>query len=113
MGLLSRRRPDRGADHSPEAASGLGADPAPSESEEAADSEVISASTLNAVPDWATLPPIPPSLPEMPWVVSRHFDESLVSWQPPERFIGTLGHSVSASAPSGVVDGLAVSLPAP
>ena len=45
----------------------------------------------------------------MPLVVSQHFDESLVSWQPPERFLGPLGHSVSPAAPSGVVDGTVAS----
>ena len=43
----------------------------------------------------------------MPWVVSQHFEESLVSWQAPERFLGTLGHFVSPTAPSGIVMGLA------
>jgi Domain of unknown function (DUF4157) len=76
--------------------------------------EVITASSLGAAPAWATLPALKPSLPAMPLIVSQRFDESLVSWQPPERFIGPLGHSVSPDAPSGVVDGAAamtVSLP--
>ena len=44
----------------------------------------------------------------MPWVSSRQFGDSLVSWQPPEVFLGPLGHSVSASAPAGVVKGVAI-----
>src|SRR5205823_2444734 len=48
----------------------------------------------------------------MPKVVPN-FEPSLVSWQPPKRFIGQLGHSISASGPSGLVEGMAVLPPAP
>ncbi|HET6915497.1 MAG TPA: DUF4157 domain-containing protein [Acidimicrobiales bacterium] len=43
----------------------------------------------------------------MPVVVSRHFDDSLASWQPPERFLAPLAHSLSPDAPSGSVEVLA------
>ncbi len=69
--------------------------------------------TAADVPDWAKLPPLAPLLPEMPFVVSQHFDESLVSWQSPERFVGALGHSISDSAPSGVVEAMTVLTPRP
>ena len=118
MRLPTWRRPDRHADSdggadSPEFEHDAGSSPDPTESADPTpadepEPDVIRASTLADVPDWATLPPMAPSLPEMPVVVSRHFDDSLVSWQPPERFIDTLGHSVSSTAPSGVVEGIAV-----
>lgn len=103
MGVLSRWRPARGADRL------VNAPDAPA----AAGPEIIRASTLAATPEWAKLPPPAPLLPPVPWVVSQHFDDSLVSWQPPELFIAPLGHSISASAPAGVVEGLAILSPAP
>jgi hypothetical protein len=110
MGLLSWRRSARGSDRTPEAppaaAAAAGSHPAPEQ-------EVIRASTLTDVPEWAKVPPLAPLLPEMPSVVSRHFEDSLVSWQPPERFLAPLGHSVSPSAPAGIIEGIAVLSPGP
>ncbi|HET7523559.1 MAG TPA: hypothetical protein VFJ79_05380, partial [Acidimicrobiales bacterium] len=88
--------------------------PGPDEAASARDEDIISLSTLARVPDWARIPPITPALPEMPVVVSRHFDDSLASWQPPERFLAPLAHSLSPDAPSGAVQGLAqLAEPAP
>ena len=114
MGLLSWRRSARGSDGAPKAPeappsaapSGGGGPPA------SGDRAVIRADDLMRVPDWATLPPMAPILPEMPFVVARRFDDSLTSWQPPEQFLRPLGHSVSPTAPAGVVDGIMVLTPA-
>ena len=111
MGLLSWRRSARGPDRAPTTAAATAAEPEPVSGSN--DHEVIRAATLADAPDWAKLPPLEPLLPEMPWVVSQHFDESLVSWRAPERFLAPLGHSVSPAAPSGVIDGLAILSPAP
>ncbi|MDE3203556.1 MAG: DUF4157 domain-containing protein [Acidobacteriota bacterium] len=56
---------------------------------------------------------MPLSLPPMPDIVSKQFDRSLVSWQPPERFIGEMGHLITDSAPTGIVEGLVVVTPGP
>lgn len=113
MSLLNWRRSARSADHPPVDPPDTDASPTLADAPLPPEHEVIRASTLADVPDWATLPPMAPSLPEMPVVVSRHFDDSLVSWQPPERFIDTLGHSVSPTAPSGIIEGMAVLSPVP
>ena len=108
MGLLSWRRSARGSDSAPkDPVSPQGSLDSPGRPEH----EVIRAGTYATVPDWARLPPIAPVLPEMPWVVARHFEDSLTSWQPPERFLRPLGHSVSPAAPSGLVEGIMVSSP--
>ncbi|HMC38111.1 MAG TPA: DUF4157 domain-containing protein, partial [Acidimicrobiales bacterium] len=56
---------------------------------------------------------MPPSFPDMPVVVSTHFDQDLVARRPPELFIGELGHAVSESAPAGMVEAVAVLVPVP
>ena len=110
MGLLDRFRPARGDD------SDLGADDL--DRHEATDTpepsplDVIRPETLwPAAPEWTKVPVMRPSLPAMPVVVSTHFEDSLTAWQPPERFLGDLGHSVSDSAPSGMVEAVAVLAP--
>ncbi len=75
--------------------------------------DVISAETLAAVPEWAKVPPPQPLLPPMPVVVSQHFDDSLVSWQPPEMYIGNLGHAVSSLGPSGLIEASLTRVPEP
>ncbi len=112
MGLLSWRRSPRGSERAPKAP-GPTAPAARGGPSASAESAVIRADDLTRVPDWATLPPMAPVLPEMPFVVSRHFDDSLTSWQPPEQFLRPLGHSVSPAAPSGLVDGLLLLTPGP
>ncbi len=98
MAALSRWRNGRGAHES-----SLAENP-PARPER----DVIRASTFAERPEWATLPPLEPLLPPMPWVSSRQFGDSLVSWRPPELFLAPLSHSVSASAPAGVVQGVAI-----
>ena len=115
MGLLSWRRSARGSDRAPKAPEAPGPT-APSEGGGSPGAEagpVIRAGDLTRVPDWATLPPMARVLPEMPFVVSRQFDDSLTSWQPPEQFLRPLGHSVSPTAPSGLVDGIMLLSPGP
>jgi Domain of unknown function (DUF4157) len=63
------------------------------------------------LPGWQMIPPIEPVIEEPPWIVSQHFDDSLVARQAPPQFIGDLGHSVSDTAPSGVMEGVAVLAP--
>ena len=110
MGLLSWRRSARGPDGAPK---GPVSPQRSLEPPSRPEHEVIRAATDASVPDWARLPPIAPVLPEMPWVVARHFEDSLTSWQPPEQFLRPLGHSVSPAAPSGLVEGILVSAPGP
>ena len=104
MGLLSWRRSARGPDRAPTPLPPGPPSPEPPSGSRRARSHTSRALSRD-IPEWAKLPPLAPLLPEMPWVVSQHFDESLVSWRPPERFLAPLGHSVSPAAPSGMVDG--------
>src|SRR5438270_6574620 len=113
MGLLDRLRPARGG---PESAEGAG----PAEAAEAAAVQnlapdpVIRPATLHpGPPEWSKVPSMPPSFPDMPVVVSTHFDQDLVARRPPELFIGELGHAVSESAPAGMVEAVAVLVPVP
>ena len=103
MGLLSRRR------------TGHRADPAPAsrESHSQPAREVIRADTFAHAPEWAKVPPLAPLLPPMPWVSSREFGDSLVSWKKPELFIAPLGHSMSDSGPAGIVKGVGIVSPEP
>ena len=101
MGLFNRRRSpsvDTGSPVSPSHESDLADAPL---------HDVIRASTLHPVPEWTKVPPLAPLLPDMPLVVAPYFQDSLVAWQPPERFLGDLGHAVTPEAPSGIVTGLA------
>ena len=110
MGLLNRRRAPSGADSSRDAAPETPLNP----TEPPADrGPVIRASDLHRVPEWAKVAPMPLSLPPMPDIVSKQFDRSLVSWQPPARFIAEMGHLVTDSAPTGIIEGLVVVTPAP
>lgn len=114
MGLLNRRRHESGADRARTAETDPSDQPQSAADRRQPAYEPIRASTLAPpVPEWARVPPMVLSIPEMPSVVSKQFDESLVSWQPPPRFLESLGHSVSSAAPSGVVEGLAVLIPLP
>jgi hypothetical protein len=112
MGLLDRLRPGRG--DGPELDAPEAGDPGARESSEPAASpvDVIRPETLwPSAPEWTKVPVMQPSLPEMPVVVSTHFEDSLIARQPPHRFLGDLGHSVSDSAPSGMIEGVAVLVP--
>ena len=114
MGLLSWRRSRRSADR-PESGPPAPAEsvPAtPAESPSSSEHYVFRAATAADIPDWATLPPLQPTLPQMPKIVPD-FEPSLVSWQPPQRFLEDLGHSISPSGPSGLVEGMAVLAPPP
>lgn len=110
MGLLDRFRPARGDEPQ------LGADDLDrggiADTPGAPPADVIRPETLwPAAPEWTKVPPMAPSLPAMPLVVSTHFEDSLTARQPPERFLGDLGHSVSESAPSGMVEAVAILVP--
>ncbi len=70
--------------------------------------DVIRPGDLVDVPAWSTLPPLASLLPPVPFVVSRHFDDDLVSWHAPELSLAPLGHAISTTAPSGVVQAMAV-----
>ena len=105
MGLLNRRRSAPGADRGSAVSA---APPAPAAATGAPD--VIRAGSFHQVPEWAKVAPMELSLPEMPSVVSKHFEDSLTSWQAPPRFLGSLGHSVTPEAPAGVVQGMALTV---
>jgi len=92
MGLLSRWRPASAGDTTPVET------PTASEVAPPQERDVIRASDLLRVPEWQKVPPMASSLPPMPVIVSQHFDDSLVSWQPPQRFIGDLGHAITDTA---------------
>src|ERR1700748_3361601 len=104
MGLLSRRGSGRGTDRS------AGGAAPPVEPAASPDPVVFRAATAADIPDWAKLPPLAPSLPLMPLIVPD-FRPSLISLQHPKRFVEKLGHSVSAAAPSGVVEAIGIISP--
>ena len=112
MGLLDRLRPARPADRTSSPSDAAPTTSAPPSSASSAE-DVITASDLWHVADWQRVPPIAPILEEPEWVHSHHFEDSLTTWQPPERFLGELGHAVTDTAPSGLVEGLTVLAPAP
>lgn len=99
MGLISRLR--RGTTQR--------ATPAP---EAGAARPVLRAEDLRG-PGWTQLPPPAPLLPPVPYVFSHRFQDQLVSWTPPARFVGALLHAVSPEAPSGIVEAIAILAPAP
>lgn len=111
MGLLDRLRPARPADRTSRPSEAAPTTSAPAATP-ASGEDVITADDLWHVAEWERIPPIAPILEEPQWVHSHHFEDSLASWQPPQPFLGELGHSVSEAAPSGLVDGLAVLSPA-
>ena len=113
MGLLNWRRQRTGADSSRLAEPAAAVDGRGQEDPGAPAQDVIRADSFTRVPEWAQLPPMQLSLPEMPSIMSKRFDQSLVSWQPPALFVGDLGHTVSPVAPSGIVEGMAVLVPTP
>jgi Domain of unknown function (DUF4157) len=121
LGILSRRRPKPAAERAdaPPGPSGSafdkptsaqagvarsGGDGAPS------DRQVIRAEDL-AGPGWTRIPPPPPLLRGMPFVVARDFERELVSWRSPELSLAPLSHAVSEGGPSGVIEARAVGRP--
>jgi len=72
---------------------------------------VIRAEDLGQVPEWMRVPVPEPVLPPVPFIVSRSFEDDLTSWKPPARFLDSLTHAVSADAPSGVIETIAVTAP--
>src|SRR4051812_18483002 len=108
MGLITRLRRtwDAGAEPSDDDAAQMDdADPSPSPL------PLIRAEDLDRGPEWAQVPRPDPLLPPVPFVVSRSFDEDLVSWRPPELFLDSLSHSVSVEAPSGLIEAIGVLAP--
>ena len=122
MGLLSRRRRTRATDRADplSGTGGSGSDqpavPAlagqPIVTASGGDlshsgGSIIRAEDL-AQPAWTRLPPTPPLLPPMPFVVARTFERDLVSWRAPERSLAPLAHAVSDAGPAGVVEAMVV-----
>ena len=102
MGLLARRRSPNRA--SQPAAAPTVAPAAPADSPR----PLIRPEDLAGAPGWTQLPPTPPLLPPVPFVVSRSFSDDLVTWRAPEMQVGPLGHGLSDLAPQGTVAAVAV-----